>query len=47
MPAFADWLPPAAVGIVFTALGTLKLYGLRRGIVGGKDKPFMEKACGT
>ncbi len=47
MPAFADWFPPAAVGIVFTALGMLKLYGLGRGIVGGKDKPIMQKACGT
>jgi hypothetical protein len=47
MPSFADWFPQAIVGVMFTLLGLLKLYGLRRGIVGGHDKPVVERACGT
>lgn len=45
--SFADWFPPTLVGVLFTVFGCLKLYGLRRGMVGGRDKPFIEKACGT
>ena len=33
-----DWLPPATVGAVFTALGALKVYGWKKGIIGGGDK---------
>ena len=47
MPEFAAWFPPAVVGVTMTLFGILKLYGLRRGIVGGRDKPFVERACGT
>jgi hypothetical protein len=28
-------------------IGSLKLYGLWKGVVGGADKPFMTKLCGT
>jgi hypothetical protein len=45
--SFADWLPPLLVGVCFTVFGCVKLYGLRRGMVGGRDKPLVEKACGT
>jgi hypothetical protein len=47
MLPLADWLPPAVVGVTFTLLGSLKLYGLSRGVVGGADKPFVTKLCGT
>jgi hypothetical protein len=47
MPAFADWFPLAVLGVSFTLFGILKLYGLRRGIVGGRDKPLPQRACGT
>jgi hypothetical protein len=47
MISFIDWLPPTVVGTTFTLLGSLKLYGLTRGIVGGADKPFATKLCGT
>jgi hypothetical protein len=44
---FSDWFPPALAGVVFTLLGGLKLYGVLRGMVGGRDKPLFEYACGT
>jgi hypothetical protein len=44
---FDDWFPLAAVGVVFTAIGLIKLYGLRRGIVGGANKPIVQQLCGT
>lgn len=44
---FAEWFPLALVGVSFTVLGSLKLYGLRHGIVGGHDKPVIQKLCGT
>jgi hypothetical protein len=47
MMSIADWLPPAVIGVTFTLIGSLKLYGLRRGIVGGADKPFATRLCGT
>ena len=47
MISFTDWLPLATVGLMFTILGSLKLWGLRRGIVGGADKPFTQRLCGT
>jgi len=47
MPTLADWLPHAVVGVTFTVFGLLKLYGLRRGIVGGRDKSVVQRACGT
>jgi len=45
--AFSDWFPMAAVGLTFTALGSIKLWGLSRGIVGGADKPAVQRLCGT
>jgi hypothetical protein len=47
MSSFADWFIPALIGVQFTLLGLAKLYGLSRGIVGGADKPFAMKLCGT
>lgn len=47
MLPLSEWLPPAVIGICFTALGVLKLYGLRHGVVGGRDRPFAERLCGT
>jgi len=47
MIAFSDWFPPAAAGLTFTVLGSIKLWGLKRGIVGGADKPVVERLCGT
>jgi hypothetical protein len=47
MPAFAAWFPPLIVGVTMTIFGTLKLYGLYRGSVGGRDKTFVQRACGT
>jgi hypothetical protein len=43
----ADWLPGALVGVVFTSVACLKFYGLRRGIEGGRGKPFRQQLCGT
>ena len=45
--SFSDWLPPLVIGLTFMPLACLKLYGLRRGIVDGKDKPLATKLCGT
>jgi hypothetical protein len=47
MNSLADWLIPALVGLTFTFLGSLKLFGLVRGMVGGAEKPFLDKLCGT
>jgi hypothetical protein len=47
MITLTNWLPQALVGTTFLALGTLKLYGIARGIQGGADKPTMQKLCGT
>ena len=41
MISFADWFVLALIGVMFTLLGSLKLYGLSRGFVGGADKPFV------
>ncbi len=47
MLSFSDWFPLAAVGVTFTILGSIKLWGLKRGVVGGGDKPFAQRLCGT
>ena len=47
MLAFSDWFPLATVGLTFTTLGSLKLWGLNRGIDGGADKPVVQRLCGT
>jgi hypothetical protein len=47
MISFINWFVPALVGTTFTLMGALKLYGFVRGIVGGADKPYITKLCGT
>jgi hypothetical protein len=47
MPVFSDWFPMAAAGLTFTILGGVKLWGLTKGIVGGADKPAVQRLCGT
>lgn len=47
MISIVEWLPLAVVGVTFTLLGVLKLYGFARGIVGGHDKPIGQQLCGT
>lgn len=47
MTGLADWFVPAFIGLTFTLVGTLKLYGLSKGVVGGADKPFVTQLCGT
>ena len=47
MAEFANWFPPLMVGLTFTVMGGLKLYGVVRGIVGGRDKPTFDYICGT
>jgi hypothetical protein len=42
-----NWVVPLVVGLPFTLMGVLKLYGLSRGIVGGHDKPLVQQLCGT
>lgn len=37
----SEWLPSAVVGTLFTALGIVKVYGWRRGVIGGGGKPVM------
>jgi hypothetical protein len=44
---FAEWFPLALAGVTFTALGGFKVYGLWHGVVGGRDKPAMQRLCGT
>jgi len=43
----AAWLPCALVGVAFTALGLIKVYGFSRGIVGGGCKPLSQRVCGS
>jgi hypothetical protein len=40
------WVP-LLIGISFTVVGGLKLYGLARGIVGGARVSFQRRLCGT
>jgi hypothetical protein len=47
MTPVVDLLVPGVIGITFTLMGCLKLYGLRNGIVGGHDKPLVKQLCGT
>jgi hypothetical protein len=42
-----DWLPSASMGVFFTTFGMLKIWGLRRGIIGGCGKSAMTRACGS
>jgi hypothetical protein len=47
MTAIVEGLPDLLVGVTFTALACIKFYGLQRGIVGGRGKPFRRRLCGT
>jgi hypothetical protein len=47
MLSFTDWFVPALMGATFTLIGSLKLYGLSGGVVGGADRPFVARLCGT
>ncbi|HEX4588596.1 MAG TPA: hypothetical protein VH120_01625 [Gemmataceae bacterium] len=47
MDRFVDWFPFVIVGATFTVFGSLKLYGVLRGIEGGRDKPTIQYICGT
>ncbi|HYV34796.1 MAG TPA: hypothetical protein VE988_03770 [Gemmataceae bacterium] len=47
MDNFVAWFPFAIVGATMTIFGSLKLYGVLRGIVGGRDKPTFQYLCGT
>jgi hypothetical protein len=47
MISLADWFPLALTGTVLTLFGCLKLYGLARGMEGGRDKPAANWLCGT
>ena len=47
MVDFTDRFPLATVGLMFTLLGGIKLWGLKQGIVGGADKPFTQRLYGT
>ena len=47
MLPFSDWFPLATVGLTFTLLASLKLWGLNRGIDGGAGKPVVQRICGT
>lgn len=40
-------MPNALVGITFTSLGCLKIYGRRRGIMGGGGKPWRQRCLGS
>lgn len=46
-PSFVQWTPNALVAITFTTLGCLKIYGRRRGIMGGGDKPWTQRCLGS
>lgn len=47
MIPISDWLPLVCVGGTFTLLGLLKVYGLSKGIQGGRCKPYGQRLCGT
>jgi|GEM_PF-2926636 len=47
MIAFADWFPLLCIGIVFTAIGLLKVYGFQLNIVGGGGKSWGTRVCGS
>ena len=42
-----DWLPLGTLGITFTTVGMLKVYGFRKGIVGGGGKPASCRLLGS
>ena len=46
MIPFSDWFPNTVVGVTFVSLGLLKIYGWRKGIVGGGGKPVSCRLMG-
>ncbi len=46
-PSFTEWSPNALVGIAFTTMGCLKMYGRSRGIMGGGGKPWTQRCLGS
>lgn len=46
MLTLSDWLPLATVGGAFTVLGFLKVYGFRKGIIGGGGRPMACRLLG-
>ena len=47
MRALIESLPYVAVGVPFTAIGVLKIYGRWKGIVGGGGKPMSCRLMGS
>jgi hypothetical protein len=47
MVSFGDWFPLACVGLTFTGLGAMKLYGRIHGVVGGGGKPWQQRLAGS
>jgi hypothetical protein len=47
MDKFVDWFPFAIVGATLMVFGSLKLYGVLRGIENGRNKPPLQYICGT
>ena len=42
----SNWLPPLIVGAMFTLFGAAKVYGLARGVYGGRGAPWTRKLVG-
>ena len=47
MLTIPDWFPLATVGGTFTAVGLLKIYGFRKGIIGGGGRPVSCRLLGS
>ena len=47
MIAFGDWFPLLCIGVLFTMLGLLKVYGFKHNIVGGGGKPWGTRLRGS
>jgi hypothetical protein len=47
MIAFGDWFPLLTVGILFTTIGFLKLYGFKHNIIGGGGRPWSTRVRGS
>jgi hypothetical protein len=46
MTALTDLIPNALVAVTFLSLGTVKIYGWRRGVIGGGGKPLACRLMG-
>ena len=47
MQSLGDGLPPLTVRLSFPAVGSLEVYGLSSGMVGGGGKPASVRLCGS